>query len=256
MPFDDILTTLVKAFFRGRLYARFGLAIALISGVGALAALWLSNGKVISYDLSELLFPALSGIALLSAGSVYFFERFYEDQEREQKIEVAEQQFRENPEKPQLAWDVARIKLESYLDRNLSQVRSIYWLTLIVMVCGFSLVLYGLFEAFNDPNKFKVAIVSSASGVLVSFIGGSFLVIYRSVLAQSKDYVTVLERINAVGMAVQVIASIPERSAEKKDDTTAKLARQLLGLYAALPSTTRAATIRRRRSRRSKGSSP
>ena len=54
-------------------------------------------------------------------------------------------------------------------------------------------------------------------------------------LAQSKDYVVVLERINAVGMAVQVIASIPESDADLKNKTTAELARQLLTLYATRP---------------------
>jgi hypothetical protein len=71
--------------------------------------------------------------------------------------------------------------------------------------------------------------------VRISFIGGSLLLIYRSILAQSKDYVTVLERINAVGMAVQVIASIPDSNEELKHNTTANLAKQLLSLYASSP---------------------
>lgn len=92
---------------------------------------------------------------------------------------------------------------------------------------------YGIYQAFQAPDKLGVSIVASASGVLVSFIGGSFLLIYRSILEQSKDYVTVLERINAVGMAVQVIASIPDSGQDLKNKTTADLAKQLLGLYAA-----------------------
>jgi hypothetical protein len=103
------------------------------------------------------------------------------------------------------------------------------------MFCGFGFVMYGLFQASQNPDKLPVSIVASASGVLISFIGGSFLLIYRSILAQSKEYVTVLERINAVGMAVQVIASIPEASAELKSQTKAELAKQLLSLYATSP---------------------
>jgi len=154
------------------------------------------------------------------------------------QIEIATVQERvlEHPEKPQFAWDLARTKLENYLDRNLGQVRSIYWLTLFVMLCGFGFVLYGLYYAFQSPDKLPVSIVASASGVLISIIGGSLLLIYRSVLAQSKEYVVVLERINAVGMAVQVIASIPDSGSDLKNQTTAELARQLLTLYAARPS--------------------
>lgn len=67
---------------------------------------------------------------------------------------------------------------------------------------------------------------------MLGILGSSFLLIYRSILAQSKEYVTVLERINAVGMAVQVITTIPEDSVELKSQTKAELAKQLLTLYA------------------------
>jgi len=84
-------------------------------------------------------------------------------------------------------------------------------------------VLYGLFQASQNPEKLPISIVASASGVLISFIGGSFLLIYRSILAQSKEYVTVLERINAVGMAVQVIASIPDANADLKEQHNGRI---------------------------------
>ncbi|CAK8717792.1 MAG: hypothetical protein CDV28_11115 [Candidatus Electronema aureum] len=175
-------------------------------------------------------------IGLMITGVATSIASNYTDQRaREEKIEKVEERFREHPEKPQLAWDLARTKLENYLDRNLSQVRSIYWLTLMVMFCGFGFVLFGLFKAAQNPEKLPVSIVASVSGVLISFIGGSFLLIYRSILAQSKEYVTVLERINAVGMAVQVIASIPDSNGELKHSTTAELAKQLLNLYAVAP---------------------
>jgi hypothetical protein len=173
---------------------------------------------------------ALSAVCVFSAAVHQFI---VEEKIREGKIATIEKKIEAHPERPQLAWDLARGKLENYLDRNLSQVRSIYWLTVIVMICGFSAIMYGLFQAFQQPDKLPVSIVAAASGVLVSFIGGSFLLIYRSILGQSKEYVSVLERINAVGMAVQVIASIPDTSAELKNSSTAELAKQLLGLYAA-----------------------
>lgn len=149
-----------------------------------------------------------------------------------QKVQVVERAREDHPERPQLAWDLARIKLEDHLDRNLSQVQSIFWLTVIVMLCGFAVVMYGLIEAAQNPAKLPISIVAAGSGVLISFIGGSFLLIYRSILSQSKGYVSVLERINAVGMAIQVISNIPESNAELKHNATAELARQLLGLYA------------------------
>jgi hypothetical protein len=164
---------------------------------------------------------------------VVAYQNLLDQQARQNEIATVQERVLEHPEKPQFAWDLARTKLESYLDRNLAQVRSIYWLTLLVMVCGFGFILYGLYQAFQFPEKLPVSIVAAASGVLISFIGGSLLLIYRSVLGQSKDYVVVLERINAVGMAVQVIANIPDSGSDLKDRTTAELAKQLLTLYAA-----------------------
>lgn len=187
---------------------------------------------VLPKPIAQTVATAFAVSAVLIAAVIAAYQEVAEQEAREQKIETVERQLREHPEKPQLAWDLARVKLENYLDRNLSQVRSIYWLTLVVMLCGFGFVSYGLFQASQEPDKLPMSIVASASGVLISFIGGSFLLIYRSILAQSKDYVTVLERINAVGMAVQVISSIPDEGADLKNQAKAGLAKQLLTLYA------------------------
>jgi len=184
-------------------------------------------------DVAQGLVGAIAVVAGILGAAVLGFDQYISSQQRQAKEHAVELQVRAHPERPQLAWDLARIKLESYLDRNLSQVRSIYWLTLVMMIGGFVLISYGIYQATLDPEKLPMSIVASASGVLVSFIGGSFLLIYRSILSQSRGYVSILERINAVGMAVQVIASIPESDSNLKSQTTADLAMQLLNLYAA-----------------------
>jgi MFS family permease len=212
----------------------FGGITAGLAITGVIFALLVGSNQI-AREVGELIGIALPAIAVLIGAGVGVYGSFVERQAREQKIEEVEQRLRVHPEKPQLAWDLARTKLENYLDRNLSQVRSIYWLTLIVMAFGFGFVMYGLFQASQNPEKLPVSIVASASGVLITFIGGSFLLIYRSILAQSKEYVTVLERINAVGMAVQVISSIPEASVELRSQTTAELAKLLLSLYGISP---------------------
>ena len=118
-----------------------------------------------------------------------------------------------------------------YLDRNLNQVAAVGILTCIVMLFGFGVIVYGLFEAFQDDKKLPVAIVSTASGVLVSFIGGTFLLIYKSLLSQAKENMLILERINSVGMSMSVIDSIRDDSSELRQKTTAELAKRLLNLY-------------------------
>jgi hypothetical protein len=231
-PYTSFFESLVKAWKRDDKRVRAALLLAVAATAIAVSIALVGQSGLVDKKFTETLAGAIGALATIVAVGVGAYQGLAEQEAREQKIETVEQRLREHPEKPQLAWDLARVKLESYLDRNLSQVRSIYWLTLIVMLCGFGFVSYGLFQASQNPEKLPVSIVAAASGVVISFIGGSFLLIYRSILAQSQEYVTVLERINAVGMAVQVIATIPEASAELKSQTKAELAKQLLTLYA------------------------
>ncbi|MBU4260570.1 MAG: hypothetical protein KKC76_01640 [Proteobacteria bacterium] len=231
-PYISFIESLVKAWKRDDKRVRAALLLAVTATTFAILIVLFGQSGLVNEQVTKTLAGVIGALAGLVAMGVSAYQGLAEQEAREQKIETVEQRLREHPEKPQLAWDLARVKLESYLDRNLSQVRSIYWLTLIVMLCGFGFVSYGLFQASQNPEKLPVSIVAAASGVLISFIGGSFLLIYRSILAQSKEYVTVLERINAVGMAVQVISTIPEASAELKSQTKAELAKQLLTLYA------------------------
>ena len=162
---------------------------------------------------------------------VVVFQRSKEDVLRERKIEEVERRVQENPKETQAAWELARVKLESYLNRNLSQVRSIFWLTLLVMVAGFLLIGFGVFKAYQDPTNFNASLLTTGSGVIVSFIGGTFLVLYKATMVQAKDYVNILERINAVGMSVQILENIDENENRLKDETTAEVAKQLLLMY-------------------------
>lgn len=234
-PYMSAIETLYKAWFRGEKRVRLAIAGSIALVAVAILVVGVFQLAGLEKRFADAIAAALGVTAAILTFGVIAYQNLLEEEARKTKIEKVEESVRENPEKPQLAWDLARTKLESYLDRNLGQVRSIYWLTLFVMVVGFAFILYGLWHAFQTPERLPVAIVASASGVIVSFIGGSLLLIYRSILAQSKDYVSVLERINAVGMAVQVISNIPESSGSLRDQTTAELAKQLLGLYAAPP---------------------
>lgn len=241
-PYISFTGALLKAWQKRETASRLAIVGSMLSIFAAVAVFVQSKLGAIDRNLAETIGGVLGATSAVLAMGVVAYQNLLEQQAKQSEIATVQERVLEHPEKPQFAWDLARTKLENYLDRNLAQVRSIYWMTLFVMVCGFGFVMYGLYHAFQTPDKLPVSIVASASGVLISFIGGSLLLIYRSVLAQSKDYVVVLERINAVGMAVQVIASIPESGSDLKNQTTAELARQLLTLYAAKPATEGKAT--------------
>lgn len=139
-----------------------------------------------------------------------------------------EQRAREHPDQPSAAWDLARVKLESYLNRNLRQVHWIFILTLLVMTAGFVIIGYGVYHVYQSPESFNPSIVVTVSGILVEFIAATFLLIYRSTMDQARSYVSMLEKINAVGMSIQILDTMKSGDTDK---FRAQLAMELLSLY-------------------------
>jgi len=144
------------------------------------------------------------------------------------KIEKAEEKAESEPTKAKFAWDLARIKLEAYFDRNLFQVNQVFWLAVVMMMVGFGFVLAAVVMSLNHPQITPAALVAGLSGIITQFIGATFLVIYKSTMAQANEFMSVLERINTVGMAVQVLDSIPDTNAALKDQTRAQIVELLL----------------------------
>ena len=66
----------------------------------------------------------------------------------EYEIREFEAKARANPEKPEYAWDLARSKLERYLDRNLYEACSNIFTDYLGYFSGFVLVVYGLLKAY------------------------------------------------------------------------------------------------------------
>ena len=137
------------------------------------------------------------------------------------------------PEKAGPAWELARVKLQSYFDRNLDQVRSVFYVAVLVMVFGFVFVLWGIRIAIMQPAHVPIALMASASGIITQFIGLTFMVIYRSTMAQANQFMSVLERINTVGMAVQILDSMSAASPQLKDETRVAIIKLLLSAPAA-----------------------
>jgi hypothetical protein len=152
------------------------------------------------------------------------------DGERVEKLKEtisrAEEAVEKEPEKTRPVWDLSRAQLELYINRNLSQVRNIFWITTAVMSAGFGMVVYGIYRAFD--TQLQVAVLTAASGLITQTIGATFLLIYRSTMRQASDYVGTLERINAVGMAVAIVDLIPDESREAKTKARVDLVKQIL----------------------------
>ncbi|MCY6494557.1 element excision factor XisI family protein [Leptolyngbya sp. GGD] len=144
----------------------------------------------------------------------------------------AEQRAKENPDKVKPAWDIANSTLSAYFNRNLKQVDWIFRLSVAVMLLGLGLVGVGIALAYQKPENITVAIVGGIAGVITQFIGATFLFIYKSTISQANKYTETLERINSVGMAMQILDGISEQervdSLEKLVSAKIEIAKLLL----------------------------
>jgi hypothetical protein len=224
---------IAAAWVRGNRSTRILIAFGILLLVLGVVAYFSSGGSLFHLPTgANLKFGYLAATAasfgVLILYAVASFERALLEK---REIETAQERLKENPNEARAAWDLARIKLESYLNRNLTQIRWIFFLTLSVMLVGFSIMSYGIVRVYQNPLFLSPSILVTLSGVLIEFIGASFLLIYKSTMEQAKNYVTVLERINAVGMSVQILDSIEAADVKLRNQTRADLAKKLLSMY-------------------------
>lgn len=230
-----LASSLVDLWRIGKNLARFAIVVAFILVISAIFILGFAEIFGLNPRIASQIAAGLGGMGRLIGLILFGYRKALAQDEQASKIEQVERKVAENPTELQVAWELAKVRLESYLERNLQQVRSIYILILLVMFIGFTLIGYGIFKVYDNPKNFSASVIAAISGLLINFIGASFIVIYRSTMEQAKDYVNVLERINAVGMAVQVISAINSTDESLKNSSMAEVAKDLLRMYSVRP---------------------
>ena len=104
-----------------------------------------------------------------------------------------------------------RLKIQYYMHENLAQEKWIFRLSSAAIGIGFILIVAGIVLAFQSAltgGQFLPSVVATLSGVIVQFIGRSFLWVYKSTTEQAAHYVGILERIYAVHMSQLLIEPI------------------------------------------------
>ena len=162
-------------------------------------------------DLFGVVLAPLTAMLTLVMG-YYFASRANEEVAKQTKADIAqaESKVEQQPERAKLAWDLARITLEAYFARNLSQINLIFWLSVSVMVAGFGILTWGIFQAISAQQSSLPSTLSVGAGLITEFIGATFLFVYKSTIQQAITYSQTLERINSVGMAMQILDTMPE----------------------------------------------
>ncbi|MCK5218563.1 leucine-rich repeat domain-containing protein [bacterium] len=154
----------------------------------------------------------------------HILEKEAELQKRKKKIEEREKALEEMESKKwkddvKPAWVEAQKTMENYHNRNFSQIKFIFKLSIAVMIIGFGFILYGIS---------KGTLNSLAAGIITEFIGATFLVVYRSTIQQASTYYKTLEKENFVGIALEIVDTISVESKELKDKTKTEIIKSLL----------------------------
>ncbi len=230
----SVASDLSKAWLSGKKRVKIALGIGLTAIILITIIVVLVAAKSLPKQPWHSIAGGLGVIVAIIILGISGFQRAIADKEFQEEIDAVKERVREHPTETHAAWELARIKLESYLNRNLNQIRWIFIWTVFIMIIGFIIIGFGILKVYASPDNFEPSIVVTCSGILVELIGTTFLIIYKSTMSQAKDYVNILERINAVGMSVQILENISSKREEIKDQTKAELAKQLLSLYSSI----------------------
>lgn len=210
-----------------RAITRAAISLFVVGVAGAIAALWMEPGD---YPWALKVVGGLWLLVLLFIKIVVQEVRTAETYRRAAaRLAEAEARFKEHPDRPDVIWDLARTKLESYIDRNLEQVRRIFFLTTVVLVAGLLLVASGVYGVYRDPTFLTSSIVAATAGTLTEVIGATLLVVYRSVMKRADTNIVMLERMSVVGMAMQILDHIDDRTLREKK--LVEIAGELLNQY-------------------------
>lgn len=228
--FFPILSEIASAWISGKAVVRSSISIAIFAAsVSFILLILVKNDIIIRQWLVLSTISGAVSAALLIAVVVY--RSAIGNVVVAAQIEAVEQRVRDHPELPIAAWDLARLKLESYLNHNLQQISWIYFLVLIIMTVGSILIIGGIWHSYRNPENISTLLIGASAGIIVQFVGATFLLIYKSTMAQAHDYVAVLERINAVGMSIQILESIEGEDSKMRNEVRSQLARDLLQMY-------------------------
>jgi len=130
-------------------------------------------------------------------------------------------------EKVRPTWDMAKATLEQYFDRNLKQINLIFYVSVFVMLVGFGIIIFAIYISIKpsggSDSVVTPAVIGTLSGIITEFIGATFLFIYKSTVEQAIRYTSSLERINSVGMSMQILDTIQQTKETLTELTQAKI---------------------------------
>jgi hypothetical protein len=98
----------------------------------------------------------------------------------------------------------------------------------LVILFGFALIAYGVSISLHSSEKNSIIIIAVLTGVLTEFLGATIMLIFRSTIQSANSYLPTLERINSVGMAIQIVDSMPEHQSDLRNQAKSEISKLII----------------------------
>jgi hypothetical protein len=183
------------------------------------------------------------GIALFASLAAYLPEEavppFLYRREMEELREERDKIKERNPEGQKAdLFDTVQLNLNEireYCVLNKRQAWSSFAFGVFAILLGFATLLYGVWKFYEGTStNLTVASLTSVSGLLIQFIGGTSLFMYRNSLRQGNFYFAHLVQMQDVMLAIKLCTETTD--SEKKSALQGKVVEALLKRASSLPS--------------------
>lgn len=146
------------------------------------------------------------------------------DDKKEQQEEIKKEE-KEQPDKIKPTWEYGKVELMEQLEVTKKQIRITFWCSLIAIIFGLVLI----FKIIITQNLDKdISILGIIGGVIVEFIGATFLFMYKSLISQLNENLKILERLNFVGIGIKILDTLESENKEEVNSAKMKLAQQII----------------------------
>lgn len=165
----------------------------------------------------------LMGVFLFSAIiNLLFFSSNNKSSEQQEELKKEE---KEQPDKIKPTWEYGKIELMEQLEVTKKHIRVTFWCSIFAIIGGLFLIFK--ITIIQDLDR-DISILGAIGGVIAEFIGGTLLLMYKSLISQLNENLKILERLNFVGIGIKILDTIESDDKEEINSAKMKLAQQII----------------------------
>lgn len=156
------------------------------------------------------------------------------DRQVGERAKKAASQSEQQPATNKTVWEEHFNRQQQYILVNLRQNQGVFRLAISMIIFGLLLICFGLIQDYLSATPRDSAIAWSGSwaaiiaGLVSQFVAGTILVVFKSVFQQTTDYYKSVERMASIGIAMNMLDTLPTGDPEFKSRIMASLAKVVL----------------------------